>query len=379
MTLAAVGTIYWPLLHMNGGPQAFSGGQADTFDATNDQIAGVFQSDISDSIAKIHMRVATITTAATMRMGVYALGTDGRPALSPTYWSANGTGATPSGDLLISGSNSWQTFTLTNAAVLVPGDKFAIVLSYVSGSTPNFQVSHTTLAQQGFIGQDQLMLLSNAGAAYAAGVQTPLEWIIEMTSAGVVSIPGTAPTNGAVSLTAFNTGTVDERALKFTAPFKCRVKGIRIGLSNLTAASAFLGSLWDSTADGADGQTPLAQSPSIDGDGVYATTNEGYFDAIFTTPYEVSAGTTYYAGVRNTTANAISLVEYTTATVSNAIRAFGIGSNLAHLGTRTWSGTNPGAWTDTTTTFPLISLIIDQLDDGAGAGGMITSRIQTGM
>jgi hypothetical protein len=362
-TPVTLGPLYWPAPQLSPGPITYGGAaQSNTFNATNDQIAGVFQANFSDSISKIYMRVGALTTAATMKMGVYAIGTDGKPALTPTLWSANGTGADPSGNLLISGANTWQTFTLTNAAVMVPGNKFAIVLSYVSGSAPNFVVQSAASATSGQLGQDQLQLISDAGAAYAAAVQSPFLWIIELTSGGVIALSGVLPIDGAATLTAFNTGTVDERGMRFTAPARMRAVGLRIGLANLTAASAFTASLWDDTTDGPNAQVPLAQAPSIDGDGTFSATQDGYFDAYFTTPYTLAAGTTYRAGVRNTTANAISLIEFTTpAGITNAIRGCGVGTYLGYLCTRTWSGTDPGAWTNTTTTFPNISLIVDQV------------------
>ena len=379
MTLAACGTVFWPTpIHGGGdgaGGSSTLGANAATFDSTTDRLAWVGQSPISDSISKIYFRVgaiaATAGTGVQVRIETVA---NGKP--TGTLWSANGTGAAPTASVTIADTddNSWKTATLTNAAVLIPGDEFAIVIIYEAGNDDGtfsvpFQISSTFLSN--LSGEYPLQWQDTGGGTYAStGNNACWEWIVEMTTAGVISLPGLLPQSGAGTLTAYSTGAApDERALKFTAPFKARVIGVRVTLFNLVAASAFTCSLWDSTANGPDGQTPLAQSNSVDGDSVYATTADGHFDIYFTAPYTLTAGTAYYAGVRNTTANAISLGELTNSNVTNAMRAFGLGTTTAHLGTRTWTGTNPGAWTDTTTTLPLISLIIDQIDDGTGTGG----------
>ena len=367
MTMIAA-RVDWPPQMILGGPTAIGGVQSDTFDATNDQVALVATAIENVSIKVVYVRVGTITTAAVMRVGFYELGTDGRPGLTPTLWSANSTGAAPYGDTTISGSNTWQTFTMTNEAILVAGDQFAIVLSYVSGSTPSFSVQHASSAITNPLSINTLQIISNAGGAYASAVQTPFLWILESTTANDVRyMPGTLPVNGGATLSAFNTGTVDERGMKFVPPFKCRVIGLRIGMANIGAATSFLGALYDSTDQTT---TTLAVSPAYDGDEVIATTTDGYYVMYFTTPYTLAAGTTYYASVRNTTATAASFVELTTATVTNAIRAFGIGTNTVQGAARTY-GAPPTAWSVTTTTFPCIQLIIDQLDDGAGGGGML--------
>lgn len=192
------------------------------------------------------------------------------------------------------------------------------------------------------------------------------------TAAGAVTFPGLIPLNGAGTIAAFNSGTnPNERALKLVAPAKMRVIGLSLALFNNAAGSDVTFSIWDSTDNPGAGPTPLAQT-SLDGDYPYSATADGVVHVFFAAPLTLTAGSTYYIGVKPTTANNIGLMELSaagTGASSTGIRAFGIGTVTAHLSTRQWVSTDPGAWTDTTTTLPAISLIVDQIDDGASAGG----------
>lgn len=364
-TLVDIGAIFWPPQLNNGGPSSASfGTNAVTINASNDQYAFVGIAPRTTNIKKIHFRTGTVTAGGTTTtVGVYQVGTDGRPALTPTLWSANGTGANPSGTLTVAGSNTWQTVTLTNQAELVAGDVFAVVIS-TTGS-PNYQVLEAAGHAAGFEGQTPLHLLSDAGGAYAnTGNSSPWVAMFESSTANdILHYPGITPQDGSGTLTGYSTGsTPDEWGMKFVAPFRGRITGLRVMCANFAAASTLLASLWDSTADAGASPTPLAQGPSFDGDTTISTTQDGYINFYFTTPYEVTPGTTYYAGIRATSANAIAIGALpVTAGITNAIRGFPIGSNTIHLAKRTWTGADPGAWADTTTTLPVISLIFDKI------------------
>ena len=345
------------------------------FDSATDRMAYVGQSYLSDSISKVYFRVGTVTSGPVVEVRIESV-TNGRP--SGTLWSANGTGANPKGTVTVSGANTWQVVTLTNAAVLVPGDQFAIVMVYSSG-TANFQIIEASSALGNITGGLYPVLLQDTGGGtWGTGLTGAcLEWVVEMTTAGVVTMPGMLPLNGSGTITAYNNTTnPNERAMKFVMPFKARVIGLCVGMFNIAAGADCTFSIWNSTDNPGAGPTPLAQTNSLDGDFAYSTTADGLVNVFFTAAVTLTAGTTYYAGVRPDTANNIGLGELSaagTGAATNAIRAFGIGSNTAHLSTRQWVSTDPGAWADTTTTLPMISLIIDQLDDGAGAsGGLLT-------
>jgi len=342
-------------------------------DNAADVLAYVSKSYHNDSIKTFSARCNAAATPFTADFRIEGV-TNGKA--SGALFALNGTGAAPNGT--ITTAAGWLSVALTNAAVLLPGDEFAMVIRHSAGATPSSTFSIGSLQLTGFMGLYP-STLSDPGTGTWANNAAPWCWIIEMTTAGVVPYPGLLPVN-AGALTNIVDGA--EFALKFTAPVKALAVGMRVFMGNTPAAGTITFSLWDSTADGPDGQTALAKVAE-DSDYPVNTTADGYVDVFFEpvdgqVGYELVAGTTYYAGVK-ATSQTFTIGTLTTLTVTNAMRGFPMGSNLAHLGNRTWTGTNPGAWTDTTATFPLISMIISQYDNGAGGagggGGAMSHRI----
>jgi len=371
MTLAAVGLMQWPSQQVveNTNSTAF-GVTTLTFDSTADRIGYVGQAYQADSISKVLFRTGTVTTGCTVKIEIQSV-SNGRPSGSLIAAGASGTVAIADSD-----DNVWKTVTIGTPYTFAAGEEFAIVLSYSSGTTPNLLLNTGAGDTGGWMTTMYGIRLQDAGAGSWAVLTTgrPLEWVVEMTNAGgAVTFPGLTPLNGDGTLTAFNSGSnPNERALKFVAPFKCRVIGVSAALSNLAAGADLNAYLWDDTDNPGAGPTPLAATNTIDGDFPSSATADGVSHFFFTAPVTLTAGATYYLGLKPATANNIGLIELSaagTGASSTGIRGFGLGSTTAHLATRQWVSTDPGAWTATTTTLPGLSLIIDQLDDGASAGG----------
>lgn len=369
MTLAAVGLLQWPIqqFQANVGSSGLSVSSL-TFDSTADRVAYVAKAYQADSIAKVFFRTNTVTTGDTVKIEIQSV-TNGRPSGTIIAAGASGTVAIADTD-----DNRWLSVTIGTPYTFSIGQDFAIVLTHDSGATPNLQLAIASGEITGWVGGLYPSTLQDTGAgSWSALAGTKLEWVVEMTTAaGAVTFPGLIPLNGAGTITAFNSGSnPNERALKLVAPAKMRVIGLSLALFNNAVGSDVTFSIWDSTDNPGAGPTPLAQT-SLDGDYPYSATADGVVHVFFAAPLTLTAGSTYYIGVKPTTANNIGLMELSaagTGASSTGIRAFGIGTVTAHLSTRQWVSTDPGAWTDTTTTLPAISLIVDQIDDGASAGG----------
>jgi hypothetical protein len=362
MALVNAGPIFLPALQLPGGPLASGLALGSiAFDSATDRAAWVGRAPVTDSLQTIYLRTGTVTTGCTLDVRVETV-TNGRPSGTLLGTNTNASVVVDNAD-----DNVWKTATLTAAASLTKGQEFAIVV-VVSSGTPNMNLAAPpgSLVTYAILAHYPLTLQDTGGGTWATQ-GAGWEWIVQFASAGVVPLVGLNPTSGAGTITAFNSGTSpDERALRFQAPMKCRVAGLRLAMFNIAAGGDFTASLWDATGD-VDGEA-LAQA-SIDGDFALSATQDGYVDLLFATPVELSAGTTYYAGVRADTANNIGLAEFSNANVTNALRGFqGVDASM-YLSTRTWTAGAAGAWSDTTTTLPLIYLIVDQLDDGAGGGG----------
>ena len=375
MALVASGLTYWPPPVGLGGPTSASLSDVQfTLDSTTDALAWIGKSYVSDSIATIYFRTGTIPAGGgdTVDVRIETV-SNGRP--TGTLWSANGTGAAPNITVAIADSddNVWKTATLTNAAVLIPGDEFAIVIISSAG-TPNILLNASGPGLAGVHGHYPLLLQNATGAYAAPATNGGFQWIVNMTTAGIIYIPGLSPCDGAATLTAFNSGSnPNERALKFQVPFTCRCIGVRAWIANVAAGANFTVSLWDATGD-TDAEA-LAQVTE-DGDFALSTTQDGYVEVYFPTAVTLAINTVYYAGVRPDTANSVTVPALTTAGTgqpANSVRAFpGDTAGNQHVATRLWTAGTAGAWTATTTTMPMISLILDQLGDGVSGGGLLT-------
>jgi hypothetical protein len=371
MAMQGCGHNFWPVRLL---PTSTAGstlfGTNVAFDSITDRLAYVARSPISDSLTKINFFLLTVTQGCTIEVRIESV-VNGRP--SGTLFGANTNGTVVVAD---TDDATWKTVTLTASAALSAGDEFAIVVIYNSGTIPNmtFRIADY---QIGYGGGKYPVLLQDTGAGTWSGLTTPLEMVVEMVTAGVISLPGLTPMSGNGTITAFNNASApNEYAMKFVAPFKCRCVGASVMLYNQAAGSDFTVSLWPASSS-ANGDA-LAQVAE-DGDYAINITDDGYVSVFFAAPVELTAGVTYYLGVRADTANNVS-VGYigVNAAITNAIRGFPIGNNTVHQAYRSWTAGTAGAWTDAATVFPMMSLIFDQLDDGLGHlnpfNGMIVAR-----
>lgn len=363
MTLAAVGLQAFPMQMLaNNTTSSSLAVNTLTFNGTADRLAYVGKAYQADSISKVFFRTGTVTTGDTVKIQIESV-TNGRPSGTIIATGASGTVAIADGD-----DNVWKSVTIGTPYTFSVGEDFAIVLTHDSGATPDLLLSAVSAELGGWGGAMCGVNLQDTGAgSWNTSVLARFEWVVEMTGAGgAVTMPGLFPLNGGGTISPFNSGTnPNERAMKLVAPVKMRVIGVSLALFNVAAGSEISVSIWDST------NNPLAQA-TYDGDTAISATADGVANVFFAAPVTLDAGTTYYIGMMANNANSMSLMELSaagTGASSTAIRAFGIGTVTAHLSTRQWVGTDPGAWTDTTTTLPGISLIVDQIDDGASAGG----------
>jgi hypothetical protein len=362
MALADIGLMYWPPLQLPGGPLA-SGLAVGTvtFNSASARLVWVGRSTLTDALETIYLRTVTVTTGCTLDVRVETV-TNGRP--SGTLWGTN-TNASVVVDN--ADDNVWKTAALTAAASLNVGDEYAIVVVVASG-TPNMQFAAPpgNLTTYASLAHYPMTLQDTGGGTWASS-GAGFEWVVEFATAGVQPLTGLNPTSGAGTITAYNSGTnPDERALRFQAPLQWQVAGLRVAMFNIAAGADFTYSIWDASGD-TDAEA-LAQA-SIDGDFALSTTQDGYVDLWFDAPVTLDQAAIYRAGVRADTANNIGLAEFSNSVVADALLAIPGVSAQMYLSTREWTAGTAGAWTDTTTTLPLIHLIIKRIEDGVGAGG----------
>ena len=344
-----------------------------TFDSATDILAWVGTAPEALTITDVCFRTGSVTTGCVVDVRIETV-TNGRP--SGTLWATTTNGANT---IASTDDNVWKTATLTSSASITAGQEFAIVIRFTSGTNATFTCQQ---AVGGNVGTCYPLQLQDTGAGSWTVLFSQFCWIVK-SSGTPIHIPGLIPF-GAANQTAYNSGSSpDEYALKMVFPFKARIIGAAVALSNIAAAADYRIFLWG-TGGAADTESgALASTPVIDGDSTGSATQDGMMVFHFSTPYTVTAGSTYYLGVRAETANSLAINSWNIdgTPPTSAINASPMGANC-YLSTRAWSAINPGtvgAWTDDTTKVPPFRLIFDQADDGASTGGMIQSRVQVGM
>lgn len=153
-------------------------------------------------------------------------------------------------------------------------------------------------------------------------------------------------------VTGLNT-TPDEVALRFKLPFTARAWGVQLKCAGLGAAENVTVKLL------ASDDTERATTGIIEPD--FAIQSSNCDDIVpFTAPYTIEANTEYRLSVTPLTSGTIN-IHYISV------------ESAAHMDAMLWGAefykstrTDGGDWTDVTTDFPFIGLVLDQLDDGAG-------------
>lgn len=311
-----------------------------TLDAAAEKWGFVFAIPRSGSITKILFRTGTVTVADTLRVALRTVDASGDPTTTAYGGMAAGTQSSPA-------SNTQYTVTLATPATAVRGDIAAIVIDFNSFVAGNLQIAHASSGNAPHI--PSFPYVDHFTAAWSKQtIFAPVA--IEYSDGTYIEVGNASPWSAASTTTSFNSGsTPDERALKFSVPFECKMVGVW-GFIAAAAAGNFDIVLYEGT-------TAVA-SFSHDGDHRAATT-ANYFERPLATPYTIKRNTTYYLAVKPTSANNASLVE----------RAVGANAHLdAFSGGKNWvlsTRTDGGAWSDTNTTRPMIGLLVGGFHDGA--------------
>jgi hypothetical protein len=159
------------------------------------------------------------------------------------------------------------------------------------------------------------------------------------------------------SATLASNTTPDEVALYFRFPVGVTVGGAFV-IIDLDAAADVV--LYDT-----DGTTALA-TVSLDSD-VRATTNVNGTMIVFPSEIDLTANAYYRLAIKPTTTTAVGYRRMEVR-AAGSFDMFDLGQN-AHLSTRT----DAGAWTETTTIRPRMSLLVTKVHDGSGGstGGIV--------
>jgi len=322
-----------------------------TIDASGEKAGFVFAVPKTGTIDRVGFTTRAVTTAQTLRAGLETTDTTNYLPTGTQYGgSAVGTQASPA-------ANTFYEVTLGTGASATKGDIIAIVVQF-DATVGNLVIGSIDNESGG----------ANTSFPYVAAYTT--SWAKVNTAVGMHSVrysDGTYEHVGQCVPTSprddtfFNNGSAaDEIGNRFTLAAPCRVAGIFSGVNHISAAVDYV--LYEGTTALGTISVPA---------GLQAAST-GYEHFYFSSPLTLSAGTVYRLVVKPTT-------------TSNANVREAIMLNAAMLdmlpGGSDWyktSRADAGSWTDTDTRrIWALGLLIDQIDDGASAGGGVGPRILT--
>jgi hypothetical protein len=353
MTLAGCGNwVTWPDLSRvamgayNNSTNVFVNNAAYALNATNTKQAYFVQVPKSGNITGIAFALVAMTTDQQVRVGVYNLDASGNPDGASLY-----KGSAVGDDAIALATGAVEEIALgTQCTSAVAGDWVAVVFEWV-GTQGDIRLAVYTALRAfplgGFEGR-------YAGSwARSPGVVPTMAFKYDDNSYASPSILQSTVASRAYHA---NTAGADEYGLKIVLPFKARCVGVAACHIAATAASLISGNLYSGTT--------LLASGTCDHDAIGgASTTYGPNAYLFATPQTLAAGT-YYASLTTDSTS-----------VNITMQCPTVGAN-AHFGA--WPGgagcyqvkrLDGGSWSEVNTEYTPISLILDQLDDGAGGGG----------
>lgn len=317
-----------------------------TLTATGHYASVVFVARENMVISHVGFRTGTVSgTTPQITASIETIdGTTGIPS------GSNAGGSTPSAGTTVS-SNTYTLLALGGSATLAKGAMFAVKTALTSGTTPSVViqgVSQLTLPSQTSLPYN----VNNTGTPTKSIINGMSLFALGSSATTFYQMPGALPFN-AVGTNAFNNTNSAKRGLKFSLPFNCRIIGIRF-VNGQTGD--FNAGIYDASGAGV-GSTVTA----YDGDNQASSASTTSL-VYFSTALSYTAGTTYYAAIEPTSATNSNVSTFTLPS-TDYLSATPAGNNGIYSVFAT------SAWTDDNTKIPLLDILIDQIDNGAGSGG----------
>lgn len=316
---------------------------AGAVDAAAEYLAVVIAAREAMTISHVGFRTATASTGNVAEMRIETVGTDGLP--SGTLWAAN---TNVNSDAL--SNNTFQLKALAAAASIAAGQAFAVKFAFNTG---NFTVAQITEVRR--YSNLPYRAINTTGTPAKSALVSALAIALGSSASAFYCVEGLWPFSS-VAQNAFNNTDDARRGVRFQVPFKCRA----VGLSH-----------YDSSAVGDhsvvlldDSGNELSSSSTAYDGNLSAEAANGVHNFYFDNPVTLSPGTWYRMAIVPSSATNINI---TTLTLPSADyrSAYPGGTNFFYA-----TFTTAGGWVDSATDqVPPMDLWLDQLDDGAGAGG----------
>lgn len=344
-----------PINHATGG----SNYSAFPLDAAGEKLAFIFRVPKTGTLDTVQILFGTVTTAQDIKVSFQDVSlTTGDPdgvvdQFRVIPLASVSSGGSPETGLITSDG----TDTGTKRSV-TKGDLLAIVIEFNS-LTGNLDIRGALKDTRVWINGD--VYIDHFEAAWTKSIIAGPNFALKYNDGSFAYIPGTIPSSD-LGQTSGNNSNSAEFGIKFQVPFKCKIGGAILSIDLDGDADVVL----------YDASDVVLESVSLDKDRRPATVDL-YFAAIFDTEITLNINTVYRLVVKPTSVTNV-IVKHITVTSAARLDQLSGGQNF-HKTNRTG-----GAWTDTLTQYPFISLLITALDDGAnvisgGSGAVASMRL----
>ena len=310
-------------------------------DSANESVAQVFLIRSSGTISKVGFRTVAVTTGAVLDVRLETVA-GGNPSGTLVQSSANGLLTVTDTD-----DNTYFTVTLGSGVVVTAGTVMALRIQMNATSAGTLQLAKLDAAyDSNFSYSDNFQ--ANAWTRNVTVMVAALEY----TGGSYVLTDGIYPVQNYSTVAMTTASAVDERGVAFSVPYPCTLVGFAAHLDSDITSS---GLLYD-----ADTTTVLQRVLNIGSNNrsVVSPTWARYTFAAATTL--LAASTYRLTFVPDPGGNVVvSQIIGSSTAVMNAFPHY-----PAWIET---SRANSGGWTEDARSYPLISLLLSQFDDGTGA------------
>jgi hypothetical protein len=347
MTLVSLPSpIQWPGIVGATGGGAFLT-TVTTLTSAGHYVAYVFVAREDMVVSHVGARVGTVAGSPTLTATVETVdSTTGLPN-GAGFGSSSGTTGTVS-------SSTYVLQALGASATIPKGSAFAVKFALASGTSVVVSGIGNLAVQ---VGSSLPYAVLNTGTPTKGDLSaTAPMFALGSSSTTFYQVPGTLPLS-AVSNGAFNNSTAgSKRGLLFTPPMNCRAIGLRWLAES--AVGNYNGVLYNNAG------SELSSSSTAFGGNVTAASGNRASTIYFDNAVTLTAGTPYRIAIEPTSTTNTNVSTYTLPS-ANYRSATPAGTTAQYT-----TFTTAGGWVDSATdTIPVMDVILDQIDDGAGSGG----------
>jgi len=193
-----------------------------TINASGEGVTYIVSLPRSGTITHVGYRLGNTTEEDTLAISIETVGTDGKAS------GSNYGGSTAGTDTFTNAAdNVTRHVALGTSATAVAGNLVAVVIDFNSFTDGNLNIS----CGNGTSNNSMPNVLHNTGAGYSRlTAAAPMLYLYYSDNGGEYRVPvGCYPPATISSINIQSDTTPDEVALKFTAPFACRVNGVMWG------------------------------------------------------------------------------------------------------------------------------------------------------